>query len=143
MREIKFRAYHKKLGLIRDLDFINFSNANFCGVWKTKPPEDLFSVVTTVGDLWNLEDVELMQFVGLTDKNGVEIYEGDILKVANGSINGKIMFQIYEVDYKLPYGFSKSLPLFCWDEKGVYDGRWSHYCEVIGNIYENEELLTK
>ena len=71
----------------------------------------------------------LMQYTGLHDKNGKEIYEGDILK---GTFYG---FPMPEYDYAFQ---------IYWDEKEK--GFMASYfepseCEVIGNIYDNPELL--
>jgi uncharacterized phage protein (TIGR01671 family) len=86
------------------------------------------------------EELHLMQYTGLKDKKGVEIYEGDILKVCNGSLNGyPWMNKPYEVKYKLNKGFI--MCMFCWDENGNSIMNSTHWCEVIGNIYENSELL--
>ena len=85
------------------------------------------------------EDVEFMQSTGLKDKNGVEIYEGDVINYRNSfrnpmtgsgslSINRdfKIIFENGEFKAK---GFDIRL-------KNILS-----YSEVIGNIYENPELL--
>ena len=85
------------------------------------------------------EDVEFMQSTGIKDKNGVEIYEGDVINYRNSfrnpmtgsgsiSINRdfKIIFKDGEFKTK---GFDKRL-------KDILS-----YSEVIGNIYENPELL--
>lgn len=71
----------------------------------------------------------LMQYIGLHDKNGKEIYEGDILK---GTFYG---FPMPKYDYVFQ---------IYWDEKEK--GFMANYfepseCEVIGNIYDNPELL--
>jgi len=88
---------------------------------------------------------ELMQFTGLKDKNGKEIYEGDIVKY-----NG-----FYEGDHFEEGGIA----YITWDEEGhsvcfddkigqmlylcsTWDLAKNHGGEVIGNIYENPELLT-
>ena len=85
------------------------------------------------------EDVEFMQSTGIKDKNGVEIYEGDVINYRNSfrnpmtgsgslSINRdfKIIFKDGEFKAK---GFDIRL-------KNILN-----YSEVVGNIYENPELL--
>ena len=66
------------------------------------------------------------QFTGLHDKNGKEIYEGDI--VTDGVGKYKIIYDLKLAGYQ-PYCIFRDDP--------------ENYCEVIGNIYENTELLEK
>ncbi|MCE2322780.1 YopX family protein [Streptococcus thermophilus] len=87
------------------------------------------------------KDIELMQSTGLTDKNGKEIFEGDV--VTDGQTVG-------DIKHHQTYGF------YMIDDKGIE--RWfsdgnciedfeedaetvSEILEIIGNIYENPELL--
>ena len=85
------------------------------------------------------EDVEFMQSTGIKDKNGVEIYEGDVINYRNSfrnpmtgsgslSINRDFKIIFKDGEFK-PKGFDIRL-------KNILS-----YSEVIGNIYENPELL--
>ncbi|UBM05158.1 YopX family protein [Enterococcus mundtii] len=83
------------------------------------------------------DDIELMQATGLKDKNGVEIFEGDIIKNSNGSTGYVTYLQqeagfvvvLKKSDYRLGHRNTGE----------SYAEATSH--EVIGNIYENPELL--
>ena len=66
------------------------------------------------------------QFTGLHDKNGKEIFEGDI--VTDGVGKYKIIYDLKLAGYQ-PYCIFRDEP--------------ENYCEVIGNIYENPELISK
>lgn len=74
-----------------------------------------------------------LQYTGIVDKNGKQIYEGDILRYR---ISG-------DPDRQRPVYFSEELAAFrigpddYWESDRIYP----ESCEVIGNIYENKELL--
>lgn len=112
MREIKFRAWDKKKKEMITKMYIKRIN-----IYEE-----------TLNNLFEDKDVVFMQYTGLKDINGKEIYEGDIIK----NPHGKSVIE---------YIYSSFHPL---DESDGYNsGYKSEEVEVIGNIYENPELLTK
>jgi hypothetical protein len=109
-REIKFRAYETIRNKMYDWDYI----AKSFNHWLT------------------CEFSSLMQYTGINDKNGVEVYDGDILSVPN---------RLYEKDNKIIKG--NSVVYF---DYGMFKCNNISLCtfrefEVIGNIHENPELL--
>ncbi|WP_408906717.1 YopX family protein, partial [Streptococcus pneumoniae] len=83
---------------------------------------------------YNPDEIELMQSTGLKDKNGKEVFIGDIVKCTRGCL--------HEVYLEKEYGgtFIGGMPAVYL--KGFGDGyAWTEYEEIIGNIYENPELL--
>lgn len=83
---------------------------------------------------YNPDEIELMQSTGLKDKNGKEVFIGDIVKCTRGCL--------HEVYLEKEYGgtFIGGMPAVYL--KGFGDGyAWTEYEEIIGNVYENPELL--
>ncbi len=78
---------------------------------------------------------ESYQFVGLKDKNGKEIYEGDIVKDTNGGI-GVITNEEWMEIGVLPVDDKPQV----YEDTASRPEKW-YLFEVIGNIYENPELL--
>lgn len=89
----------------------------------------------------SIEGAKLMQSTGLKDKNGKEIFEGDILKVAN---NDSSWFEVVKYDHDKAMFSSKEVNLkYEVPETPLYD-LFSPYLfkvEVIGNIWESHDLL--
>nr|DAQ36944.1 MAG TPA: YopX protein [Caudoviricetes sp.] len=87
------------------------------------------------GEYWrDFRDVKLMQSTGLKDKNGKEVFIGDIVKCTRGCS--------HEVYLEKEYGgmFIGGMPAVYL--KGLGEGyAWTEHEEIIGNIYENPELL--
>ncbi|WP_163579094.1 YopX family protein [Gracilibacillus saliphilus] len=120
-REIKFRAWDTE-----EQKMIEWNNEFF---YDTSP------VTGFTGDFSNIR-FPLMQYTGLHDKNGKEIYEGDVVE-----FNDLSTFYLFK---EQPRGRS----VIKWDERkcGWESPRGTSYIEgekleVIGNIYENPELL--
>ena len=123
MREIKFRAWDGQQMIYPDNKYnidLCFNRVGGWCLWNTAiTPHKLIS------GQFNKQTFELMQFVGLHDKNGKEIYEKDIIKdeEINGSIEWSIQFGGWIIQY--------------------INGEFNHLfedrdnLEVIGNIYES------
>ena len=82
-------------------------------------------------------DIKIMQFTGLLDRNGKEIYEGDIVseKYTNEETSGE-----GDADFRWEIKWDNEQGMYCDDEEETIASVLDRI-EVIGNIYENEELL--
>ena len=132
MNNLKFRAWDKKLqkfGTVSNID-LEFEEVTF----YTDDEEGLEICQP-------FEDVEIMQSTGLFDKNGVEIFDGDIVNYEFCDFRPNVAS--YETGGKYVTGYKKAV---LW-KNGKFicnDYDLLHICEdieVIGNIYENKELI--
>ena len=131
-REIKFRAWIKEENKMINVETIDFTDKSMQYLEKNEII-DVYLLRTTF-----LEDIELMQYTGIKDKNGIEIYEGDILKY-NFSYDGRLK-HISPVTY-LETQASFGIKDIYGNEIPLYRITANNYFEVVGNIYENPELL--
>ena len=150
-RLIKFRAWHKKeMKMYSVWEMSAFVDGNFnhvnenltVGLWHEENQRNKFDpdfIIETPK-----ANVELMEYAGLKDRNSVEIYEGDIVKWTDEfAMLGEPKEFIRQIKWETYYGSG-------WNFGVSYkDGekRWSYPApsqediEVIGNIYQNPELL--
>lgn len=115
MREIKFKAWSIKDGTMYRVVLIDFNEQMIAD-------EDEY--------FWDFDEVELIQYTGLKDMKGKEIYEGDILIDCDGYLS-KVVYcdGCFETAYKFQ-SYSLCDPRINFLE-----------IKIIGNIYENPELL--
>lgn len=123
----KFRVLNKETGFWFDEQELVFCDGKWFQNWRSF--EDDFSL--------NMRDCVVMQATGLKDKNGVDIFERDIIKNSNGS-TGYVTYLQQEAGFVVVLK-KRDYRLGHRNTGESYAEATNH--EVIGNIYENPELL--
>lgn len=150
-RKVAFRAWNGE----RMLKYENWFTLHRQGILCFEDKKDHSYVDES--DVDYPSRVQLMQFTGLRDKNGVEIYEGDIMKVLDRDWvdmekdtktlivyfdKGEFLLTsqagITERESENPNQYNKD-----WIEAKIWRGHGRDRFEVIGNIYQNPELTDK
>jgi uncharacterized phage protein (TIGR01671 family) len=139
MRELRFRAWLKREKIMTIPEYITlFSNGDYVLNWTNVDFENRRKYSAYYSHV-KPSTFELMQFTGLKDQNGVDIYEGDVVEFESGAYaQGTWEFQ--------DRGVVKYLDGKWWlkTNKELLD--FADYCsnvepEVVGNVFENPELL--
>ena len=150
MKNIKFRAWDD----VNDrmvYDFYNFSKENqfktkegcySCGISADK------NAITASLSLQKHDDfafrhvkyIELMQYTGLKDKNGVEIYEGDIVAIENHPFQKTDVSDVgMEINGNYEVGWNADDLTWC--AGSLLLARVKNYVRIVGNIHENSDLI--
>lgn len=127
MRAMIFRAYDKATNRMLVTGFHVLGEVTAFGVIEQMLIEEPVGKTT----LERMGDVILMQFTGRKDKNGFDIYEGDIVKINWAD------YRYGEVVCKVEWNNENAC--FDFGAGAVSEVAWSH--EVIGNIHQHPELL--
>ena len=119
----KFRAWLKKeQKMDNEIDHISWLE------------DELYCIGDGITYMVLAEDLVLMQSTGLKDKNGKEVFVGDIIKCTRGCPHEVYLVKEYGGTY---IGGMPAIYL-----KGIREGyAWTEHEEILGNIYENPELL--
>ena len=122
----KYRAWHKtweEMGKVKRIRFDDDGNVN-----------TVLFIGKDLGVNAKIDEFELMQSIGLFDKNEQEVFVGDIIKCTRGCP--------HEVYLEKEYGGTYIGGMPAVYLKGIKEGyAWTGDEEIIGNIYENPELL--
>ena len=120
-RKIKFRAWSNE-------------HNRYCDLIKMDEDDRWYGYIYSCAVYLSTKDIILEQYTGLKDKNGKEIYVGDIVEIDK---YGK--FQIIWNEWACKFDFDKIGKRE--QEEPLLSQDWEEKTEVIGNIHENKELL--
>lgn len=123
----KFRVWMKSLKWMCDVTNISF-DSKFVDICQQGDTERYTEMSVEI------DEITLMQSTGLHDKNGKEVFVGDIIKCTRGCL--------HEVYIEKEYGgtYIGGMPaVYLKDLREGY--AWTEHEEIIGNVYENPELL--
>lgn len=147
MRQIKFRLWDSKNNCWYEPTFEAYRGKVEEVMISPRGRLTMRTMTEFVDESMFPDRFELMQFTGLHDNNGREIYESDIVRVQETMDGGRIVCleAIASVFWNKERG--------CWGCEGEFEGHLADYafgtelnmmgnvCEVVGNIYENPELM--
>ena len=128
MREINFRAWLKKDKKMENVKIIDFTDKTIRCLKKNE------FINAYLLRRVSFDDIELMQYTGLKDKNGKEIYEGDVVKLVHfkdgrKKETGKVIFLHSQAGFGIIDRDGNEYPLFRNTAKQI---------EIIENIQENK-----
>ena len=126
----KFRAWHKTWEEMGRITFIRYKKSG--EIFHLSFRRNIYNG-NIYGGLVKLDEIELMQSTGLVDKNGKEIFEGDIVKMSKDVYSEPTYYEVVRHRggaYRL-------------ESKQHGCELWLRHtdCKVVGNIYENPEFL--